>query len=146
MRTRFAAAAALALTVAATAAGCGDDGPSKAEFVKKADAICAKASKDTTAKAQQLTSGGRPDRAKLEQFINETALPGVKKEVDQIDKLDTPKGDEDKIKAITDEVRSAADKTKADPSALLSSSDSTGPFAKADKLARDYGLKKCGSA
>lgn len=145
MRTRFAAVSALALVTAMTAAGCGDDGPSKAEFVKKADAICAKTSKQTTAQAQQLTSGGKPTSAKLEKFINDTALPGVKKEVGEIDKLDTPKGDEDKIKAITDEVRSAADKTKANPSALLANSASGSPFAKADKLAKDYGLKKCGS-
>jgi hypothetical protein len=145
MNARFAAAAALTLA-AATAAGCGgDDGPSKAEFVKRADAICAKASKDTTAKAQQLTSGGRPDKAALTKFIKETALPGVEKEADQIDQLDTPKGDGDKVKAITDAVRDGVDKTKSNPSALLSSSGSNGPFGKADKLAQDYGLKKCGS-
>lgn len=144
MNARLAAASALALVAAVTAAGCGDDGPSKAEFVKKADAICTKESKKTTAAAQQLTSGGKPDQAALTKFIKDTALPNVEDEVDQIDKLDTPKGDEDKVKAITDSVRDGVDKTKSNPAALLASS-SGGPFDKADKLAKDYGLKKCGS-
>jgi hypothetical protein len=41
------------------------------------------------------------------------------------------------------EAQSAIKKSKADPTSLLS--EDAGPFAKANKMASEYGLKECGS-
>jgi hypothetical protein len=148
MRTRFAAAAALTL-VAAAAAGCGssdDEGTSKAEFTKKADAICAKGDRKINAAAQRVfrTSTKRPSQAKLTKFIKTDVLPPVREQVEALKKLETPKGDEDKVKAITDAADDSLAKVEANPK-LGAGQGKKDPFAKAKKLSRDYGLKTCGS-
>jgi soluble cytochrome b562 len=67
---------ALAAVLAATAAvaGCGDSGPSKAEFVKKADAICAQVNK-----AHPPASPGKTLKARGQQAAEEV---GIRKELD----------------------------------------------------------------
>ena len=138
------------LACALVAAGCGSSKktPTKAEFVRKGDLICAKANKAIEAKGRTLfgTSKQRPPEAKMRQFAKDVLLPSVQSQHDQIKDLGSPKGDEDKVKAILDAVQEGIDKGKKDPSVLLRQDSQGGPFAKADVLARDYGLKVCGQS
>jgi hypothetical protein len=147
MQTRFAAAGAAALA-ATVAIGCGssDDGPSKADFLKQGNAICSKGNKVIEAGAKKtFASGSRPSNAQITKFMTQTVIPGTQKQVDDIKALDPPKGDEDKVKAITNAADDAIAKTKANPisGAQEGAKD---PFAKANKLANAYGLKACGSS
>jgi len=133
--------------VAAMAVGCGssDDGPSKADFVKKADAVCAKGDKQIDAAASRTFTGKKvPNQAVLTRFIKAESLPAVRKQIDDIKKLEPPKGDEDKVKAITDGVDDALAKTEAQPQ-LAIAGGAKNPFTGPNKLARDYGLKRCGA-
>jgi hypothetical protein len=145
----LAAAAALTLVVA-VAAGCGssdDEGTSKADFVKQADAICAKGDKEIDSAGQKEFGGAKqePSKAAITKFMKETAVPSVRRQVDAIKKLDPPKGDESEVKAITDAADAATAKIEANP-ILGTEEGPKDPFAKTDKLARAYGLKTCGSS
>lgn len=150
MGTRGRGMVALAAVVAAAVgAGCGssdDEGLSKAEFVKQADAICAKGDKRIEAVAEKTFAGGKqPDKAEITKFISDTALPETRKQIEGIEDLDPPKDDEDEVNAITDAANEAIEKIEANPE-LGAQEGADDPFAKATKLAREYGLKDCGSS
>jgi hypothetical protein len=146
-------AIAAVLSTALLAAGCGssssDDAPTKAEFVKQADALCQKGSKDINAQAheffkkEKIAPNEQPTKQQASQLASDIILPNVQKEVDGVDGLTPPKGDEDKVQAVTDAANEAIDKAKQDPTALLS--NSSDPFKKANQLATAYGLKVCGA-
>jgi hypothetical protein len=146
MQTRITAAGAVALA-ATVAIGCGssDDGPSKAEFVKKGNAICAKGNKQIEAEAKKTFSSGRPTKSQITTFMTQTVIPSTQKQVDEIKALDPPKADEDQIKEITDAADAALAKTKANPISGVQEG-AKDPFAKANQLAKAYGLKACGSS
>jgi hypothetical protein len=148
-KQRACGAIAIAL-IAVVPAGCGsddksssDNAPTKAEFVKQADAICQKGSKEIDQKGKALFGGGqKPTSAQQKQFATEVLLPNVEQQVSGVDNLTPPKGDEDQVNAIVTTAHAAIEKGKSDPAALLSDKDD--PFAKTNKLAREYGLKVCG--
>jgi hypothetical protein len=137
--------------IAVVPVGCGsddksssDDAPTKAEFIKTADGICTKGSKEIDQKGQELFGGGKkPTQAQQKQFATDVLIPNVEKQVSGVGDLTPPKGDEDQVKAIVTSAQSAIKKGKADPESLLA--DDSGPFAESNKLARAYGLKSCGS-
>jgi hypothetical protein len=151
MRSRanvFAAAAAV-LVVVLVAAGCGGSSSSKsiskAEFLKKGNAICAKGNRQINQEGQKTfpRSKGKPSKAELTKFSKQVLIPSVQSEIDGIRGLGAPKGDKAKVNAIVTEAQAALDKGKKDPLILVS--DKQDPFAKANKLANAYGLTKCGS-
>jgi hypothetical protein len=143
------------LALALVAAGCGSDDNkksggssssiSKAEFLRKGNAICAAGNKEINAQGKKLFGSNqkRPSKAKMKQFASTVLIPSVQKQVDQIKALGAPKGDEAQVNAITAAAQDGIDKGKQDPLALTS--DKADPFKKANKLAREYGLKACGS-
>jgi len=154
------------LAVGLIAAGCGGDdetttttagaggasgatgvsGPlSKEEWITKADAICKQGDQEIDQEAQQVFGGDQqPSQEEQEQFVTETALPNTQEQIDQIEALPPPEGDEDQVNAILDAAQSGIDETKADPSLLREGGGGADPFAEANKLAADYGLKVCG--
>jgi hypothetical protein len=141
-KARF-ALAALALGAGLTSAGCGgEDHLSKSEFLSQGNAICAKGNKEIDAAAKKTFDKQRPSSAELNRFAEDTLIPSIQGQIDGIDDLSAPAGDEDQVNAIVDEAQSALDKGKADPSLLVS--EKNDPFSKANKLANDYGLKACG--
>lgn len=167
MSLRITALLALALATGLIAAGCGDDDDetttsptttttagatgatgatgeplSKEEFIAQADAICKAGDKEIDAAGEEFFSeGGSPGQAEEETFITETVIPNVQGQVDGIAALAPPEGDEDEVQAIVDAAQQAIDDVEADPSVLGTQGD---PFAEANQLAQDYGLKVCG--
>jgi hypothetical protein len=144
------------LSLAIVGAGCGSNDKnggtggssslSKAEFVRRGNAICAAGNKETEAQGQKLFGGQRkkPSKSQLTQFAATVLIPSVQKQVDQIRALGAPKGDEAKVKAIVDAAQQGIDKGKQNPLALTGQSGGD-PFKKANALARAYGLTVCGS-
>jgi hypothetical protein len=138
-----------AVVLALAAAGCGgssdDNAPSKAEFARKANAICAKGNRTIDAAAKRtFTTKATPPVSKQIAFVKKDALPSVEKQVSDIRALTPPKGDEDRVNAILDAADQAIAKTRKDP-LLATQEGKKDPFAPANKLARQYGLKTCGS-
>jgi hypothetical protein len=143
----MAAVTGMALMVVALIAGCGgssDDGPSKSEFLTKANAICTKGTEEiNAATSEQFGPDGPTTEEDSAQFITETVVPSIQSQVDQIKALDPPSGDEDQIAAITDGAEAAIAQVNEDPSLA---SSGTSPFAESDKLATEYGLTECASS
>jgi hypothetical protein len=92
-----------------------------------------------------FTSSKAPSQATQEKFATDTIIPNVQQQIDGIEALTPPSGDESQVKAITDAAQSALDKAKSDPTLLTDQGIGADPFAQANKLADAYGLDKCGS-
>ncbi len=137
-------------------AGCGSSGGdtstaslTKAEFVKRADAICAKGNKQLQVQvvgyAKKVGWSGKtpPTDAQATEIASTILIPSVQSQHDKIDALGAPSGEEDQVNAILTALQDAIDQAKKDPAALVRQPhDPT--FTKADKLAQDYGLTVCG--
>ena len=151
----FAAVVAVAILVA----GCGSGSDStssettssltKAEFVKQGNAICAMGSKEINegfekfANENGFSEKKQPSKAELEEGIESIVIPGVRKEIEGIRALGIPAEEGAEAEAVLDAAEEGLKKGEEDPS-LLAKEESAGPFAKANKLSREYGLTKCG--
>jgi hypothetical protein len=145
------ALAALALIVAGCGSGGSDSTEStssltKAEFVKQGNAICAKGSKEINEGFEEfveengLSKTKAPPKAVQEEAVETVLIPKISKELESIRALGPP---DEEAEAVLDAAEEALEKGEEDPIQFLKE-ESTGPFAKANKLAREYGLTKCG--
>jgi hypothetical protein len=144
--------AALALLVPI---GCGSDGSdsggsgstdlTRAEFIKKAEAICEQTDKAQEA-AQRAFQKKYPEADSTtpweEKIIVVAGLPPVQKEAEALGALPVPSGDEEEIQAIVESMEDGVDGARSNPASLLQEG-SVGPFTEAVKLAREYGFKAC---
>jgi hypothetical protein len=137
-------ALAIALVVGC---GGGDDSASltKDEFIEQADAICANGDKAITADfkdfAEEKGIKGAPNKAQQEEAIAEVVAPAVQEQADGIRALAAPEGDEKQIEAMLAAVEEGVEDLEENPRQLT---EGKNPLAKGSKLARDYGLEKCG--
>ena len=145
-----------ALAVLALIAGCGSGGGStttettssltKAEFVKQGNAICAKGSKEINEGFEEfveengLSKTKAPPKPVQEEAVETVLIPRISKEIESIRALGPP---DEEAEAVLDAAEEALEKGEEDPIQFLKE-ESSGPFAKANKLAREYGLTKCG--
>jgi hypothetical protein len=148
VRLRTTLSLALALAVPAAAACGGDDKPSKDEFVEKADAICKKNDEELEALGERIIGTREaPTPEKISEFSRKGA-PLVKETRREIADLEPPEGDEekiDKILAAVDEGIARIERAGRDPEVARDTfREDSDPFAKANRLANDYGLKECG--
>jgi hypothetical protein len=144
MRSRLTGGVAIAAVVF-TGAGCGggDDTLTKAEFIKQADAICMKAHNAFEKAFNQTFSGNQqPSQAQLSKFAENTLVPGVQGQIDDIRDLNPPSADEDQVDALIEAVQDGVNKIKADPT-ILAPTVRADPLKKGHQLAKDYGLKEC---
>jgi hypothetical protein len=144
----FALSAVFVLALVAAGCGGGSDSISKQQFITQADAICAKSNKQiqpqVVAYAKKVGWSGKtpPTDAQATEIANTILIPSVQSQHDQIDALGAPSGQEQQVNAILTAVQDAIDQAKKDPTALMQSNDTT--FAKANQVAKDYGLTVCG--
>jgi hypothetical protein len=115
----------------------------KPEFIAKADAICKQGNQVINAAGNKIFSGGKPSKSQVTQFVTATIIPSIQTEVDSIKALTPPAGDSDQINQLLTDVQSSIDKAKQNPELLASKNSSV--FAQANKEAKAYGLKVCGS-
>jgi hypothetical protein len=146
-------AAATAILFIVAGCGGGDDSSStsssitKAQFIKQADAICAKGNKENEAEFEEfakekgLSESKEPTKAQQEEAISDIVAPGVQKQIEEIDALGAPEGDEGKVEAMIAAVEEGAGKIEENPASLI---EGKNPLAKGSKLAKEYGLKTCG--
>jgi hypothetical protein len=149
----LAALAALALI----GAGCGGGSDStettssltKAEFVKKGNAICAKGNEEIEegfekfGKEHDFSEKKEPSKPELEEAVETVLIPRIRKQVEDIRALGTPAEGGAEAEAILDAAEEALEKGEEDPTLFLKE-ENGGPFAKANKLSREFGLTKCG--
>jgi hypothetical protein len=117
---------------------------SKAQFIKQADAICAKAVGKTRLAVQAYARQSRSslNDPKIDaKLINTVLLPEYKEEIDRIKALGAPSGDEEKIAAIIEETQQGLREAREDPVEFV---NRTSPFHKALRLGEAYGFNSCG--
>jgi hypothetical protein len=152
--------AVAAMIVVCAGCGGGDNGgsttaatatasPTKAAFIKKADALCAKGNtrinleiEKFAAESKSGTAGSA--RAQEEAMLSQVLAPGIGRQADEIASLSAPKGDEEEIEAIVGAIEAGAAKGEKDPSSITVLESKPGAFSEASKLARAYGLQVCG--
>jgi|SRR5215218_10337291 len=120
------------------------DGIVKAEFVKRGNSICRKGNEEIEAAAAIKFPKGNEQPGKAEQieFASRTVVPSIQHQIDELEALGFPEGEEEAVETILTEAQNALNEAKKDPSVLLDSGP--GPFASADKFADSYGLTACG--
>lgn len=151
------------LAIAAVVAGCGggddstsggdesaDSGaaPTKAAFVKEADAICQSADNElggeieTYEEDNGISTKGEPSKAEQEEIYEQVVLPNVGKQGEEIDALTAPEGDEVEVGEIVEALNRGVEEGEADPALLV---EGKSPLAEASSKARAYGMTVCGS-
>jgi hypothetical protein len=150
-RASLAVLAAL-VALAAVVAGCGSDSETtesltKAEFIKRADAICEKNEGKVTSEFEDYaeekgwSEGKEPSKEQQEEALVDVVGPNVQAQVDAIRELEAPEGDEETIDEMLTAVEEGVEDLEENPGQLTSGKN---PLAEGSKLARDYGLEKCG--
>ena len=134
--------------------GCGSGGATdstssltKAEFLKKGSAICAKGSEEINKAYEKFSrehvAGGKtPSEALLDEAAAEIVLPVRVREVRQLRALGAPSGQEEHVDAMLTAWEEGIEKGEEDPNSLRKA----GPefaFYKSYSMGINYGLKKC---
>lgn len=136
-----------AVIIAFTAIGCGgknqSDAAAKAEFVKKADALCKEAEKALQVGIQEELAGHEPRNAAAAkqaeaQIGKKVLIPAKRREAGELQALGSPSGDEDRVAAIVQATREGLRKAEAHPERAVK--DGTEAFGKANRLKQEYGL------
>lgn len=157
MSKRFVALLVALTALALIVAGCGSGGSgssstestsslTKAEFVKQGNAICAKGSKEINegfeefVKERGLSKTKKPSKAVREEAVETVLIPKIREQVESMRALGPP---DEEAEAVLDAAEEALEKGEEDPILFLEE-ESAGPFAKVNKLSREYGLTKCG--
>jgi hypothetical protein len=142
---------AVAMAIAMVAVGCGGDSddaadnapPSKAEFVKQANAVCERERAglmERVAEFERRRAGRRPEPgADVVHFVY---LPTIEAQIFRIEELDVPRGEQTRIDTLLDAERFALDAVAVMPR-VPSIAVAERNFAEADKQLRAYGLSSC---
>jgi hypothetical protein len=144
---RYVRVLALFVVMAAFVSGCGssDKALTKAEFLRQANASCAKGSKDSQNLRQQLPANPTP--AQIAKLDLEKTLPLFDHQLDKIAALKPPEADRDRVQKIIEQARADAEAfakgLRENPEKTLA--PGVNPFAKSNFAAKLYGLKICAS-
>jgi hypothetical protein len=153
---RWICVVALGILLAAISAGCGGSGGgggegetspplTKAQFIKKADAICAKRKKewDSASAAFQKEAAGKKEMSRvkgLELFagvLEETLVPSLQRELASLEELGAPKGDEATIERMLKRRGESIEKIEDEGFQALYTTETLGTFV---KEAEAYGM------
>jgi hypothetical protein len=126
----------------------------KAEFIGKADAICAEGKKQVEAeyaaylkknkisKVSESKESSAETEAHVAEIIETIAIPALRRQIDEIGSLGAPSGEEAQVRAYLAAAEEGIKKGEENPQVMFSSP--TEVFANADELADEIGFKVCG--
>jgi hypothetical protein len=149
----FLAAIAALVALTALVAGCGggDDTTdetvtlTKTEFIKQGDAICKQGNDESEKEAEEFAEDNdfkleKASKEQLEEAVGEVLVPNLEQQIEELDALGAPEGDEDKVKAIIVSLEEATGEIEDDPGIVFQGD----VLKKPSKLAEEYGFKDCG--
>lgn len=149
MNRGFFAALIGAITIAVAVSGCGGSsegatsGSTKAEFVRKGNAICKKAEEDQIASFADATAKIDPTTklslAEREALLFPATVPPLRRMTEELGDLSAPEGEEEAVEAIVTAYEDGLERSEANHAAGISGD----AFVAASKLANEYGLS-CG--
>lgn len=132
--------------------GCGSDGDnsstasdpsatiSKSDYLKRADAICARTEKEQRRLVRSFEAR-KPTRQAQIELIEYAGIPPLKEQARGISELPAPRDDAAQAQAYVAAFSDAVKKYEEDPGAAL---EGLSPFAEAEALAVKFGFKVCG--
>lgn len=152
---RLSALLALGLATVVAVAGCGGSGAadttvaaiSKAEFIKKADAICAKGQKRSQSelnafgKENKAPEAKEPTTAEWSEIGTQILVPALQRQLDEVRQLGSPAKDEEQIGEYLDQSEEAIEELEENPESAKSP---TKLLADAHQTIKGYGFKVCG--
>ncbi len=119
----------------------------KAQFIKRADPVCAKAYEERGGiLLKYARRAASLSKAKQEQLIVESIMTNFRRDMEQLEALakqSAPKGDEAKLEALLESYASSLAEAEENPQLILEGAPKQ--FAKVTNMARDYGFEVCGS-
>lgn len=123
---------------------------SKAEFIKRADAICKRTREEVVYPAAERVLSlppGSPARRKLElKLVSSAFVPGLEKLLAELGELGAPAGDEAEIERIIELTEPALEEARTEPETYVAGKDyrfGEEHYGKAYQAAQDYGMKEC---
>jgi hypothetical protein len=131
-------------------AGCGSGGSgdstsslTKAEFIKKANAVCTKHHKQIVAEFEALVKKtgvpeGSEAPAALAAFAEAVIFPSIKSEAEEFRAIGTPSGAEAEVEAISASFEKGVKEAEKDPKTGKRPPE----LEKANKLAEEFGLSE----
>lgn len=142
------------LIAALVAAGCGGnddsgaaDSIAKEEFIAKADAICKRSNERMEAAFADAVKGEtlkKVNQARSEELVGSVLVPNVSREVEELEKLAIPDGDDERVDAMIAALEEGVETAEDDPEVVATTS-SDAIFGIASRIAKEYGLEICGS-
>jgi hypothetical protein len=123
--------------------------PTKAVFIKEADAICSKADGELNeeitdfAEENNIDTEKEPSEDQQVEIYEEVVLPNIAQQGEDLAALTPPEGEEDAVAEITDALTSGVEDAEEDPKQLV---EGKNPLEDASKKAQAYGFKTCGGA
>ena len=153
MNKAFLPAIAVLVALAALVAGCGgsDDTTdetvtlTKAEFIKQGDAICKEANEENETEAEEFAEENdfkleKASKEQLEEAVAEVLVPSLNKQVEELDALGAPEGDEEQVEEIIVSLEDVAAEVEDDSSLVFEEKT----LEKPSQLANAYGFEVCG--
>ena len=138
--------AAAAVVVALAGCGGGEEPrPAKADYLRRANAICRVANAKVVTGAKQAFGDAAPTLAQIRAYADTTFFPVIERELRDLRALRAPEGDDARTAEIFDAVEAGLRRARTDP-AQLGVPGASGPFARANARADAYGLTVCGAA
>jgi hypothetical protein len=133
-------------------AGCGSSGEeatsaplTKAKFIKQADAICTKATREREAAAEawrkELPGGSEEATKKLEDGLREVIAPALKTQAEELETLTPPESEKADVRQMIASLSQASQAMEEAPKKALQSR-----VPQFEHEASDYGLKSCSQA
>lgn len=142
--TRIIALVAFAVLISGALASCGDSqaasGPSKATFIRRANAIC-RARSNEIAFYVRVLAKERNEMSPvyyLQSVATDAYSPAFTREIKEIHALRAPEGDSKQIGVILHSTHEAVTRARVYPSPRVNA------FARPERLAAEYGLNDCG--
>jgi hypothetical protein len=154
LNKRLIAVIAGALAIALVVVGCGggsdDEAPpiSKAELIKKGDAICekgggkAQTKLNSYVKENKIAKGQEPTDAQFTEISEDILVPAIEVQIDEIRALGAPDGDEEQVEEMLDVLQEGIEGAEDDP--VKAVKETSRLLAKGDKLLQEYGFEVCG--
>ena len=125
----------------------GGEAPTKAVFIKEADAICGEDEDELVKEVENFAEEKgieikkeEPSKDLQAELFREVVLPNIGRQADDIAALTPPEGDEETIEELTDTLSSEV--AEAEEEGGVPAQDT---LAGATKQAKAYGFKVCGS-
>jgi hypothetical protein len=131
--------------VASPSTGPADPPPTKARFLREADAICSSTDIAQTKALKAYVKkypAAKSKQSAEKRFVLKIGLPMVQDEAEEVGGLSVPKGDAQELREWVDTLEAAVREAEAKPERLLKG-PAESPFTSVEKLGRAYGFSAC---